>query len=213
MLEPCRRPQPRAGGGAASRRVGSNPDAGRVATTWSYVGARAPRASSRASGRRRAWRAGRADRGDTSWAAIASTSAAYPPKPLIRLGARSPPTRARAAVAGSRFGASGGAARFHRRHGADARASAPRSRPTILGDCAIRDELGVDVYLGDGALHRPSTRVEVEGADALRFARAVIATGARAAAPPDLRDSPRSRDILTNESVFGSHRGAPRDSP
>jgi pyruvate/2-oxoglutarate dehydrogenase complex dihydrolipoamide dehydrogenase (E3) component len=42
--------------------------------------------------------------------------------------------------------------------------------------------LGVDVFLGQGRFTGPDT-VEVEGAP-LHFAKAVIATGARAAAPP-----------------------------
>jgi len=50
-----------------------------------------------------------------------------------------------------------------------------------------RDELGVDVFLGE-ARFRGGDAVEVHGADGrsttLRFAKAVIATGARAAAPP-----------------------------
>jgi len=63
-------------------------------------------------------------------------------------------------------------------------------------------ELGIDVYLGDGRFVDSST-VAVDG-DAggarLEFKRAVIATGARAAAPaiPDLE----AVDYLTNETVF-----------
>ena len=58
--------------------------------------------------------------------------------------------------------------------------------------------LGVDVFLGRGAFTGPDT-VEVAGAT-LRFRRAVIATGARAVAPPipGLAES----GYLTNESVF-----------
>jgi pyruvate/2-oxoglutarate dehydrogenase complex dihydrolipoamide dehydrogenase (E3) component len=60
-------------------------------------------------------------------------------------------------------------------------------------------ELGVDVYLGEGRFSGPET-VEVAG-KTLRFKRAVIATGARAAAPPipGLADA----GYLTNETVFG----------
>jgi pyruvate/2-oxoglutarate dehydrogenase complex dihydrolipoamide dehydrogenase (E3) component len=58
--------------------------------------------------------------------------------------------------------------------------------------------LGVDVYLGQGRFVGPST-VEVDGRR-LEFTRAVVATGARAAAPPipGLVDV----DYLTNETVF-----------
>ena len=58
--------------------------------------------------------------------------------------------------------------------------------------------LGVDVFIGDGAFSDAKT-ISVAGA-ALRFRKAVIATGARAAAPkiPGL-DSVR---YLTNESIF-----------
>jgi len=59
-------------------------------------------------------------------------------------------------------------------------------------------DLGVDVFLGDAQFTGRDT-VEV-GGQTLRFARAAIATGARAAAPavPGLADVP----YLTNETVF-----------
>jgi pyruvate/2-oxoglutarate dehydrogenase complex dihydrolipoamide dehydrogenase (E3) component len=59
-------------------------------------------------------------------------------------------------------------------------------------------ELGVDVFLGEGRFSGPD-RVEVAGRT-LRFARAVIATGARAAAPPipGLGEA----GYLTNETLF-----------
>jgi pyruvate/2-oxoglutarate dehydrogenase complex dihydrolipoamide dehydrogenase (E3) component len=57
-------------------------------------------------------------------------------------------------------------------------------------------DLGVDVFLGQGRFIGPDT-VEVEGAR-LRFARAVVATGARAAAPAGFEGLP----YLTNETVF-----------
>jgi len=59
-------------------------------------------------------------------------------------------------------------------------------------------ELGVDVFLGGGKFTGPDT-VEVAG-QTLRFAKAVIATGARASAPPipGLKDVP----YLTNETLF-----------
>jgi pyruvate/2-oxoglutarate dehydrogenase complex dihydrolipoamide dehydrogenase (E3) component len=59
-------------------------------------------------------------------------------------------------------------------------------------------DLGVDVFLGAGRFAGPDT-IEVTGR-ALRFRRAVIATGARAAAPPipGLAEA----GYLTNETVF-----------
>lgn len=59
-------------------------------------------------------------------------------------------------------------------------------------------DLGVDVFLGDGAFASAST-ISVAGST-LNFRRAVIATGARAAAPsiPGLDTVP----YLTNESIF-----------
>lgn len=59
-------------------------------------------------------------------------------------------------------------------------------------------ELGVDVFLGD-ARFTGQTTLEVGGAE-LRFSRAVVATGARAAAPdtPGLAEA----GYLTNETVF-----------
>jgi pyruvate/2-oxoglutarate dehydrogenase complex dihydrolipoamide dehydrogenase (E3) component len=59
-------------------------------------------------------------------------------------------------------------------------------------------ELGVDIFLGAGKFTGPDS-IEVGGQD-LRFSKAVIATGARAAAPPipGLKDVP----YLTNETLF-----------
>jgi len=59
-------------------------------------------------------------------------------------------------------------------------------------------ELGVDVFLGAGKFTGSDT-IEV-GGQTLRFAKAVIATGARAAAPP----IPGLKDVsyLTNETLF-----------
>lgn len=59
-------------------------------------------------------------------------------------------------------------------------------------------ELGVDVFLGTGKFTGPDT-IEV-GGQTLRFTKAVIATGARAAAPP----IPGLKDVsyLTNETLF-----------
>jgi pyruvate/2-oxoglutarate dehydrogenase complex dihydrolipoamide dehydrogenase (E3) component len=60
------------------------------------------------------------------------------------------------------------------------------------------EELGVDVFLGHGRFDGPDV-IEVDG-KALRFKRAVLATGARAVQPPveGLADA----GFLTNESVF-----------
>ncbi len=59
-------------------------------------------------------------------------------------------------------------------------------------------ELGVDVFLGAGKFTGPDS-IEI-GGQTLRFTKAVIATGARAAAPPipGLKDVP----YLTNETLF-----------
>ncbi|HSJ99272.1 MAG TPA: mercuric reductase [Myxococcota bacterium] len=62
----------------------------------------------------------------------------------------------------------------------------------------FRDELGVDVFLGAGRFVGPDA-AQVDGRR-LRFRRAIVATGARAGAPPipGLADA----GFLTNESVF-----------
>ncbi len=69
----------------------------------------------------------------------------------------------------------------------------------------FRDELGIDVFLGDGRFVAPDA-AGVNGSR-LRFRRAVIATGARAGAPPipGLAEA----GFLTNETVF-SLRERPR---
>lgn len=59
-------------------------------------------------------------------------------------------------------------------------------------------DLGIDVFLGGGQFAGPDT-VEVDGRT-LRFSKAVIATGARAAAPPI--PGLDEVDYLTNETVF-----------
>ncbi len=61
-----------------------------------------------------------------------------------------------------------------------------------------RDELGVDVFFGDARFTSPS-EVDVEG-QRLHFAKAVIATGARASLPPI--PGLASARPLTNETVF-----------
>jgi pyruvate/2-oxoglutarate dehydrogenase complex dihydrolipoamide dehydrogenase (E3) component len=66
-------------------------------------------------------------------------------------------------------------------------------------DSAVRfRDLGVDVFIGDGRFTGPDT-VQV-GDKTLRFSKAVIATGARAAAPP----IPGANEVscLTNETIF-----------
>ena len=59
-------------------------------------------------------------------------------------------------------------------------------------------ELGIDVFLGGGKFSGPDT-VEVDG-QTLHFAKAVIATGARASAPPI--PGLDEVDYLTNETLF-----------
>jgi pyruvate/2-oxoglutarate dehydrogenase complex dihydrolipoamide dehydrogenase (E3) component len=62
----------------------------------------------------------------------------------------------------------------------------------------FQDQLGVDVFLGDGRFTGPGT-VTV-GESTLRFKRAVVATGARAVALPI--EGLASVGFLTNETVF-----------
>src|SRR5260370_16806820 len=71
-----------------------------------------------------------------------------------------------------------------------------------------RDELGVDVFIGEARFAGVDT-VEVDG-QTLRFRKACIATGARATAPPipGLAEA----GYLTNETVF-SVRELPRRAP
>jgi pyruvate/2-oxoglutarate dehydrogenase complex dihydrolipoamide dehydrogenase (E3) component len=76
-----------------------------------------------------------------------------------------------------------------------------RLRAHISDDDSVwrfRDQLGVDVFLGDARFVGPDT-VAVDG-KTLRFKKAVIATGARAADPPipGLAEA----GYLTNETVF-----------
>jgi len=75
----------------------------------------------------------------------------------------------------------------------------------VDGAARFRD-LGVDVFLGHGRFSGRET-AEVEGAT-LRFRRAVVATGARAAAPPipGLAEA----GYLTNETVFSLTARPPR---
>lgn len=62
----------------------------------------------------------------------------------------------------------------------------------------FRDELGVDVFFGTGRFTGPDS-IEVEGKQ-LRFKKAAICTGARAAAPPITGID--EADCLTNETLF-----------
>ncbi|MEM9282062.1 MAG: mercuric reductase [Verrucomicrobiota bacterium] len=59
-------------------------------------------------------------------------------------------------------------------------------------------DLGIDVFLGGGEFTGPDT-ISVKGTE-LKFAKAVIATGGRAAAPPI--EGLDQVDYLTNETVF-----------
>jgi pyruvate/2-oxoglutarate dehydrogenase complex dihydrolipoamide dehydrogenase (E3) component len=73
-----------------------------------------------------------------------------------------------------------------------------RARISANDGAARYTESGVDVFLGEGRFTGPNT-LEVDG-KTLRFKKAVIATGARAAAPaiPGLAEA----GYLTNETVF-----------
>jgi pyruvate/2-oxoglutarate dehydrogenase complex dihydrolipoamide dehydrogenase (E3) component len=76
-----------------------------------------------------------------------------------------------------------------------------------LHDSAARfRDLGVDVFLGAGRFSGPQT-VEIDG-QTLHFRKAVIATGARAAAPPI--PGLESAGYLTNETVFSLTELPPR---
>lgn len=68
----------------------------------------------------------------------------------------------------------------------------------VDGALRFRDEIGVDVFLGEGRFVAEDA-LEVDGAR-LRFHRAVIATGARAAIPPV--EGIGGVACLTNETVF-----------
>ena len=70
----------------------------------------------------------------------------------------------------------------------------------------FRDQLGVDVFLGQGTFASADS-VEVEG-HTLRFDRAVVCTGARAEIPPvpGLAEA----GCLTNETLFALNRLPPR---
>jgi pyruvate/2-oxoglutarate dehydrogenase complex dihydrolipoamide dehydrogenase (E3) component len=69
-----------------------------------------------------------------------------------------------------------------------------------------RDELGVDVFLGEARFAGPDS-VGVDG-KTLRFRRAVIATGGRALAPPI--EGLTQSGYLTNETVFSLTERPPR---
>ena len=70
----------------------------------------------------------------------------------------------------------------------------------------FRDELGIDVFIGQGSFSAADT-VEVAG-KTLRFKKAAVCTGARAAAPPipGLEEA----GYLTNENVFSLTELPPR---
>ena len=70
----------------------------------------------------------------------------------------------------------------------------------------FRDELGVDVFFGEGRFVSRDT-VEVEG-KRLRFRKAAVCTGARAAAPPI--PGIEEAGYLTNETVFSLTELPPR---
>lgn len=70
----------------------------------------------------------------------------------------------------------------------------------------FRDELGVDVFFGTGSFTGPDA-IEVEG-KRLRFKKAAVCTGARAAAPPI--PGIEEAGYLTNETVFSLTELPPR---
>lgn len=70
----------------------------------------------------------------------------------------------------------------------------------------FRDELGVDVFIGAGSFCDPET-IEVAG-QTLRFKKAAICTGARAAAPPI--PGLAAAGYLTNETLFSLTELPPR---
>jgi len=70
----------------------------------------------------------------------------------------------------------------------------------------FRDELGVDVFIGQGSFSGPDS-VEVAGRT-LRFKKAALCTGARAAAPP--LPGLEEAGCLTNETLFSLTELPPR---
>jgi len=70
----------------------------------------------------------------------------------------------------------------------------------------FRDELGVDVFIGQGCFSGPDT-VEVAG-KTLRFKRAAVCSGARAAAPPI--PGLEAAGYYTNETIFSLTELPPR---
>jgi pyruvate/2-oxoglutarate dehydrogenase complex dihydrolipoamide dehydrogenase (E3) component len=102
-----------------------------------------------------------------------------------------------AARDGARFGApvADGAGDFG---AAMARMRRLRAGISAIDGAARFRELGVDVFLGEGRFSGPHT-LEVDG-KTLRFRRAVVATGARAALPPIPGLS--EAGALTNETIF-----------
>jgi len=81
-----------------------------------------------------------------------------------------------------------------------------RARISHVDSAHRYKSLGVDVFIGDGRFTGPGT-VEVAG-KTLQFAKAVVCTGARAAAPPipGLEDT----GYLTNETIFSLTELPPR---
>jgi len=81
-----------------------------------------------------------------------------------------------------------------------------RARISAADSARRYQDLGVDVFFGPGRFTGRET-VDVEG-QALRFAKAVIATGARAATPPI--PGLETAGYLTSETVFGLTTLPPR---
>jgi len=73
-----------------------------------------------------------------------------------------------------------------------------RARISYVDSAWRYKEMGVDVFIGEGSFISPDT-IEVEG-KTLKFSKAAICTGGRAAAPPI--DGLKEAGYLTNETVF-----------
>ena len=81
-----------------------------------------------------------------------------------------------------------------------------RARISHVDSAHRYKDLGVDIFIGDGRFTGPGT-VEVAGKP-LQFAKAVICTGARAAAPPI--SGLEGTGYLTNETIFSLTELPPR---
>jgi len=81
-----------------------------------------------------------------------------------------------------------------------------RSQISYMDSASRYQEMGVDVFIGNGRFSGPNT-VEVDGCS-LKFSKGVICTGARASAPPIL--GLEEAGYLTNETLFSLTELPPR---